>query len=178
MFLPIFLENDVNVKRKKVNLKINLNERNPVAILNELKAGLSYELLEQSGPSHAPIFTVAVNVNGQRYLGAGKSKKLAKCNAANAALRSFIQFPDNCKVIQNKTSNDATIDFTTDVFEPGKNHSETVPKKNALPKGPVMLLNELYPSTKYECKENEGDVFSRFHITVNIGGECFIGTGY
>lgn len=138
-------------------------------------------MLEQTGPSHAPLFKVSVVVDGQQYVGTGKSKKLAKCNAAEAALRSFIQFPDNCKVISSNPSNNPKIDFTSDTFESGNKDAEIVEanniKKNIVPKGPVMLLNELYPSSTYTCIENDGDIFARFKITVAIDGESFVGTG-
>lgn len=161
-------------------MDVSIGDRNPVAILNELRPGLKYELLEQRGPSHAPIFTVAVDVDGHKYLGTGKSKKFAKCKAAEVALKSFIQFPNNCKVINNVGSN-AKVDFTTDEFEIEKKECESdetkSTKKNVMPKGSVMLLNELYPSVQYECKENDGDVYARFQITINIAGDSFVGTG-
>lgn len=37
--------------------------KNPVAMLNELRPQLTYELASQSGPVHAPIFTISVTVS-------------------------------------------------------------------------------------------------------------------
>lgn len=161
-------------------IDLNVYDRNPVAILNEFRNNLVYDVVEQKGPPHAPIFKVCVNVDGHKYVGVGKSKKIAKCNAAQEALRSFIQFPCNYKVVNNnKKSNDSKIDFTTDVFDMEKNDSEMEDTNCArkVTKGPVMLLNELYPSTKYECKEFEGNVIGRFQITIYLEGETFVGTG-
>lgn len=44
--------------------------KNPVALLNELRQGLAYVIESQSGPVHAPVFTISVEVikwggNGQ-----------------------------------------------------------------------------------------------------------------
>lgn len=88
--------------------------KNAVAILNELKKNLVYELESQEGPFHAPLFTISVmvrttqnedyfetiaditciQVDGQKYVGQGKSKKMARIDAASNALRDFIQFKD------------------------------------------------------------------------------------
>lgn len=46
------------------------------------------------GPVHNPMFTVAVEVNGQLYEGQAISKKKAKLAAAEKALGSFVQLPD------------------------------------------------------------------------------------
>lgn len=160
-------------------MNINIAERNPVSILNELRVGLKYDVLDQSGPSHAPNFTVAVEVDGQKYVGSGRSKKMAKSKAAEAALKSFIQFPHNCKVISPNSSN-SNLDFTSDTFDSQKeeeNSDGSPSKKSITQKSPIMLLNELYPSVKYECSENNGDMFSRFKIVINLNEEMFIGTG-
>lgn len=160
-------------------MDLSIYDRNPVAILNELRNNLVYDLIEQKGPAHAPIFKLGVDVDGHKYIGTGKSKKTAKFNAAQEALRSFIQFPCNYKVVNNMKMNDCKMDFTTDVFESQKNEndSEDSNPMKKLTKGPVMLLNELYPSIKYECKENEGNVIKRFQITLYIDGESFTGIG-
>lgn len=36
--------------------------KNPVALLNELRQGLAYVMESQSGPVHAPLFTISVEV--------------------------------------------------------------------------------------------------------------------
>ncbi|KAL7733379.1 hypothetical protein ACLKA6_004868 [Drosophila palustris] len=68
--------------------------KNTVAMLNELRHGLIYKLESQTGPVHAPLFTISVEVDGQKYMGQGRSKKVARIEAAATALRSFIQFKD------------------------------------------------------------------------------------
>ncbi|CAL8275448.1 unnamed protein product [Arctogadus glacialis] len=68
--------------------------KNALMQLNEIKPGLQYKLLSQTGPVHAPVFVLSVEVNGQLFEGAGPTKKKAKLSAAERALRSFVQFPN------------------------------------------------------------------------------------
>ncbi|XP_041834690.1 double-stranded RNA-specific editase 1-like isoform X1 [Melanotaenia boesemani] len=79
-------------KRKKVPGPIL--PKNALMQLNEIKPGLQYKLLSQTGPVHAPMFVMTVEVNGQLFEGSGPTKKKAKLNAAEKALRSFVQFPN------------------------------------------------------------------------------------
>ncbi|KAL7030629.1 hypothetical protein ACKWTF_006732 [Chironomus riparius] len=120
-------------KRRKgsTNNQQDPQPKNAVAILNELKKNLVYELESQEGPYHAPVFTMSVLVDGQKYIGQGKSKKLARIDAATCALRDFIQFKDQqikngvigmmCgRVVQqaantnNALNNNYDYDFTSD----------------------------------------------------------------
>ncbi|XP_071071100.1 double-stranded RNA-specific editase 1 isoform X2 [Dasypus novemcinctus] len=68
--------------------------KNALMQLNEIRPGLQYTLLSQTGPVHAPLFVMSVEVNGQAFEGAGPTKKKAKLHAAEKALRSFVQFPN------------------------------------------------------------------------------------
>ncbi|CAO1393500.1 unnamed protein product [Diamesa hyperborea] len=132
-------------RARKGNSSSTANEaqpKNSVAILNELKKNLVYELESQEGPYHAPVFTMSVVVDGQKYIGQGKSKKLARIDAASNALRDFIQFKDQalkngviginshllCHTLSSATlpatanSNNSNLnnnnyDFTSDMFE-------------------------------------------------------------
>ncbi|XP_055587067.1 uncharacterized protein LOC129739612 isoform X3 [Uranotaenia lowii] len=86
--------------------------KNTVAVLNELKRNLVYNLESQSGPVHAPLFSMSVVVDGQKFIGHGRSKKLARIEAAAAALRSFIQFKDGATLTPIKPLHN--VDFTSD----------------------------------------------------------------
>lgn len=183
----LFVLADINTnfkphnKRKKKE-SVNLCQKNPVSILNELKPGIKYYTIEQSGPAHSPVFKVAVDVDGQKYIGIGGSKKNAKYKAAGLALQSFIQFPT---ILISGCTDSANTDFTADSFElndkkpVANNHAVQTVKEDVVNqnKSAVMLLNELYPGTKYEWFENGGDVYARFKVTVIVGEEKFIGTG-
>lgn len=51
-------------------------------------------------------------VDGEKYIGQGRSKKLARIQAAEAALRNFIQFKDGMALSPVKSTN--SMDFTSD----------------------------------------------------------------
>ena len=50
--------------------------------LNELRPGLEYKLLEQSGPVHMPTFKIAIDLDGQIFTGEGRyvSEKILHFN--------------------------------------------------------------------------------------------------
>lgn len=53
-----------------------------------------------------------LQVDGQKYNGEGRSKKIARIQAAATALRSFIQFKDGAVLTPTKPA--ANVDFTSD----------------------------------------------------------------
>lgn len=83
--------------------------------LNELRPGLQYRMVSQTGPVHAPVFSIAVEVNGLTFEGTGPTKKKAKMRAAELALKSFIQFPNapQAHLAMGNISN-PSADFTSD----------------------------------------------------------------
>ncbi len=52
--------------------------KNAIMLLYELKPSIEYKLIAQTGPSHRPVFTMAVEVNGQIFEGTAQTKKEAK----------------------------------------------------------------------------------------------------
>ncbi|XP_065150799.2 double-stranded RNA-specific editase B2 isoform X2 [Paramisgurnus dabryanus] len=89
--------------------------KNALVQLNELKPGLQFRMVSQTGPVHAPVFSIAVEVNGLTFEGTGPTKKKAKMKAAEMALKSFIQFPNapQAQLAMGSLSN-PTADFTSD----------------------------------------------------------------
>ncbi|KAK2858648.1 hypothetical protein Q5P01_003268 [Channa striata] len=89
--------------------------KNALVQLNELRPGLQYRMVSQTGPVHAPIFSIAVEVNGLTFEGTGPTKKKAKMRAAELALKSFIQFPNapQAHLAMGNMSN-PSADFTSD----------------------------------------------------------------
>ncbi|XP_029338280.1 double-stranded RNA-specific editase 1 isoform X3 [Mus caroli] len=89
--------------------------KNALMQLNEIKPGLQYMLLSQTGPVHAPLFVMSVEVNGQVFEGSGPTKKKAKLHAAEKALRSFVQFPNasEAHLAMGRTLS-VNTDFTSD----------------------------------------------------------------
>uniref|UniRef100_A0A3B1IGU7 Spermatid perinuclear RNA binding protein n=1 Tax=Astyanax mexicanus TaxID=7994 RepID=A0A3B1IGU7_ASTMX len=68
--------------------------KNPVMELNEKRRGLKYELISESGGSHDKRFVMEVEVDGQKFRGAGPNKKVAKASAALAALEKLFSGPN------------------------------------------------------------------------------------
>ncbi|NXP73894.1 RED2 editase, partial [Ramphastos sulfuratus] len=98
---------------KKVSWSVT--PKNALVQLHELKPGLQYKMVSQTGPVHAPVFAVAVEVNGLTFEGTGPTKKKAKMRAAELALKSFVQFPNACQAhfaMGNRVN--PSTDFTSD----------------------------------------------------------------
>ena len=92
-----------------------VTQKNALVQLNELRPGLRYEIVSKTGPLHAPVFSVGVEVNGFHFEGRGPTKKQAKMRAAELALRSFIQFPNASQAHATmSTFTGAPTDFTAD----------------------------------------------------------------
>nr|XP_053629587.1 double-stranded RNA-specific editase 1-like isoform X2 [Cherax quadricarinatus] len=179
--------------------------KNPISTLNELRPGLVYNMLGMEGPSHAPVFTVTVEISGQVFRGSGRSKKQAKHSAAEAALRSFLQFRNASDAAEALGINITAVqDFTSDVSEAGFGSNSTevtstrpttttvdsspgssTPPSTSSPSGPsqtsknpIMLLNELRQGVEYMLKQESGDPHSKtFTYQVTVDGQLFEGTG-
>uniref|UniRef100_A0AAQ6AJC0 Adenosine deaminase RNA specific B2 (inactive) n=1 Tax=Amphiprion ocellaris TaxID=80972 RepID=A0AAQ6AJC0_AMPOC len=91
-----------------------VTQKNALVQLNELRPGLRYEITSRTGPLHAPLFSVGVEVNGVHFEGRGPTKKQAKLRAAELALQSFIQFPNASQAQASMGSFTSTdkLDFT------------------------------------------------------------------
>jgi ribonuclease III len=99
LIAAIYLDSDIEKTSKIVtNLwqkhisNINLSEADPKTYLQELlqKEKLDapkYELVDQKGPIHEPIFTIKVSSNNEFKIGKGKSRKEAEKNAARQLLK-------------------------------------------------------------------------------------------
>lgn len=61
--------------------------KNPMMILNEIRPGVKYDYISESGDSHAKVFVMSVEVDGETFHGSGRSKRIAKSRAAQAALQ-------------------------------------------------------------------------------------------
>ncbi|XP_074653053.1 double-stranded RNA-specific editase 1-like [Tubulanus polymorphus] len=116
------LDSDVPKKRKKRrkgNKTPSLIPKNALMQLNEIKPGLEFIVIGQTGPVHQPVFTMKVDVNGVRYEGSGNSKQKAKLACAERALQSFIQYPNAFEAHQALGRHCQNGDFTADAMELG-----------------------------------------------------------
>lgn len=190
-------------KRKKVPEPVV--PKNGLVRLNEARPGLQYKLLSQTGPVHAPVFVMAVEVDGCLFEGSGPTKKKAKLVAAEKALRS-LQIPEAPERHTGQT--DFTSDHTDylDVLFNAFETSVTVhplfycasSSKQSLgaqrsslscpassvsvsptsSKNPVMTLNELRPGLKYNFVSESGQSHAKnFVMSVRVDAQDFQGCG-
>ncbi|XP_029295223.1 spermatid perinuclear RNA-binding protein-like isoform X2 [Cottoperca gobio] len=164
---------------------------NALMRLNQIHPGLQYRLLSQSGPVHAPVFTMSVDIQGTTYQATGNSKRTAKLQVALKALQAlgFVLGSDGDvdslsadeksdgegKIDRMSTSSSSTsITSSTDAQEsraPG-------PILTAGGKNPVMELNEKRRGLKYELISESGSSYDkRFIIEVEVDKQVFRGTG-
>lgn len=112
-----------------------VTQKNALVQLNELRPGLRYEIMSKTGPLHAPVFSVGVEVNGFHFEGRGPTKKQAKMRAAELALRSFVQFPNASQAhAAMATFTSSPTDFTADKLDI-----------------PDTFLKEFEPSLRENC---------------------------
>uniref|UniRef100_A0A3B3U840 Adenosine deaminase RNA specific B1 n=1 Tax=Poecilia latipinna TaxID=48699 RepID=A0A3B3U840_9TELE len=182
--------------RKKVSGPIV--PKNALMQLNEIKPGLQYKLLSQSGPVHAPVFVMTVEVNGQVFDGSGPTKKKAKLGAAEKALRSFVQFPNasEAHMAMGRTlavHTDFTSDqgdFPDELFNAFETSRALDIVQSPLPpnpfsftsltsgKNPVMILNEMRPGLKYNTVSESGESHAKnFVMSVTVDAQNFQGSG-
>ncbi|XP_070820495.1 spermatid perinuclear RNA-binding protein-like isoform X1 [Chaetodon trifascialis] len=164
---------------------------NALMRLNQIHPGLQYRLLSQSGPVHAPVFTMSVDIQGTTYQATGNSKRTAKLQVALKALQAlgFVVGGDGDvdslsadeksdgegKNDRMSTSSSSTsITSSTDTQEsraPG-------PILTAGGKNPVMELNEKRRGLKYELISESGSSYDkRFIIEVEVDKQVFRGMG-
>uniref|UniRef100_A0A8C2Z2R5 Spermatid perinuclear RNA-binding protein n=1 Tax=Cyclopterus lumpus TaxID=8103 RepID=A0A8C2Z2R5_CYCLU len=164
---------------------------NALMRLNQIHPGLQYRLLSQSGPVHAPVFTMSVEIQGTSYQATGNAKRTAKLQVALKALQAlgFVLAGDadvdslsadeksdgEGKNDRLSTSSSSTsITSSTDAQEsraPG-------PILTAGGKNPVMELNEKRRGLKYELISESGSSYDkRFIIEVEVDKQLFRGTG-
>jgi hypothetical protein len=55
---------------------------------------LIFRFVSQSGPIHRPLFTMCVDINEHKFEGVGKTKKLARMEAAQKAVDFLIKNPE------------------------------------------------------------------------------------
>ncbi|CAF0751309.1 unnamed protein product [Didymodactylos carnosus] len=152
------------------------SSKNSLMMLHEFKPNVEYKLISQTGPSHRPIFTMTVEINGQIFEGMAATKKEAKQLAAEKALRSFVQLPfplestnnnDNqsgqeyqntqddetilTNVIDDSNIDEMNINGVNDNIIANQNQQQSnEPKEIQSGMGPLYILNQLKRDAKFE----------------------------
>uniref|UniRef100_A0A3B3QD83 Spermatid perinuclear RNA-binding protein n=1 Tax=Paramormyrops kingsleyae TaxID=1676925 RepID=A0A3B3QD83_9TELE len=189
------------IKKMKRNLRKVLDSKaidsnqpmNALMRLNQIRPGLQYKLLSQSGPVHAPVFTMSVDVDGTVYEASGSSKKTAKLHVAVKVLQAM-GYPTGFDADLDSMSADEKSDSegkSETSSNPSNNASNSAtdgsntlelrtqgPILTASGKNPVMELNEKRRGLKYELiSESGGSHDKRFVMEVEVDGQKFRGAG-
>ncbi|KAF3851507.1 hypothetical protein F7725_013279 [Dissostichus mawsoni] len=164
---------------------------NALMRLNQIHPGLQYRLISQSGPVHAPVFTMSVDIQGTTYQASGNSKRTAKLQVALKALQAlgFVLGGDGDvdslsadeksdgegKIDRMSTTSSSTsITSSTDTQEMFvlTLSSASVRLQSRAPgpiltaggKNPVMELNEKRRGLKYELISESGSSYDKRFI--------------
>ncbi|XP_044029931.1 spermatid perinuclear RNA-binding protein isoform X2 [Siniperca chuatsi] len=188
------------IKKMKRNLRKVLDSKaidsnqpmNALMRLNQIRPGLQYRLLSQSGPVHAPVFTMSVDLDGTIYEASGSSKKTAKLHVAVKVLQAM-GYPTGFDTDLDPMSSDEKSDgegksetssHTSNNPTHSTDNSNTLevrtqgPILTASGKNPVMELNEKRRGLKYELiSESGGSHDKRFVMEVEVDGQKFRGAG-
>uniref|UniRef100_A0A8C7NHI4 Interleukin enhancer binding factor 3b n=1 Tax=Oncorhynchus mykiss TaxID=8022 RepID=A0A8C7NHI4_ONCMY len=144
---------------------------NALMRLNQLKPGLQYKLLSQTGPVHVPVFTMAVEVDSKSFEASGPSKRTAKLHVAVKVLQDM-GLPTG---VELKTAEPVKTEVATAIVESARQQGPILTKHG---KNPVMELNEKRRGLKYELiSETGGSHDKRFVMEVEIDEQKFQGTG-
>uniref|UniRef100_A0A672J6F6 Spermatid perinuclear RNA-binding protein n=1 Tax=Salarias fasciatus TaxID=181472 RepID=A0A672J6F6_SALFA len=188
------------IKKMKRNLRKVLDSKaidsnqpmNALMRLNQIRPGLQYRLLSQSGPVHAPVFTMSVDVDGTVYEASGSSKKTAKLHVAVKVLQAMgypTGFDSDLDPMSSDEKSDGegksdTSSHTSNNPAHSSDSSNTLevrtqgPILTASGKNPVMELNEKRRGLKYELiSESGGSHDKRFVMEVEVDGQKFRGAG-
>ncbi|XP_035524509.1 spermatid perinuclear RNA-binding protein isoform X2 [Morone saxatilis] len=188
------------IKKMKRNLRKVLDSKaidsnqpmNALMRLNQIRPGLQYRLLSQSGPVHAPVFTMSVDLDGTIYEASGSSKKTAKLHVAVKVLQAMgypTGFDSDLDPMSSDEKSDGegkseTSSHTSNNPTHSTDSSNTLevrtqgPILTASGKNPVMELNEKRRGLKYELiSESGGSHDKRFVMEVEVDGQKFRGAG-
>uniref|UniRef100_UPI003AAAEA81 spermatid perinuclear RNA-binding protein n=1 Tax=Centroberyx gerrardi TaxID=166262 RepID=UPI003AAAEA81 len=188
------------IKKMKRNLRKVLDSKaidsnqpmNALMRLNQIRPGLQYRLLSQSGPVHAPVFTMSVDLDGTIYEASGSSKKTAKLHVAVKVLQAMgypTGFDSDLDPMSSdeKSDGEGKSDTSTHASNNPTHSSDSSntlevrtqgPILTASGKNPVMELNEKRRGLKYELiSESGGSHDKRFVMEVEVDGQKFRGAG-
>uniref|UniRef100_A0A668AAW4 Interleukin enhancer binding factor 3b n=1 Tax=Myripristis murdjan TaxID=586833 RepID=A0A668AAW4_9TELE len=198
-----------NKKKKKLQKKSPEEKAEPpqamnaLMRLNQLKPGLQYKLISQTGPVHVPVFTMAVDVDGKTFEASGPSKRTAKLHVAVKVLQDMglptgveLKTAEPAKPEEAAAAAAATVEESKPVITPAETTTAATGTVKVEPtdavetarqqgpiltkhgKNPVMELNEKRRGLKYELiSETGGSHDKRFVMEVEIDGQRFQGTG-
>nr|Q91550.2 RecName: Full=Interleukin enhancer-binding factor 3-A; AltName: Full=CCAAT box transcription factor subunit; AltName: Full=Double-stranded RNA-binding protein 4F.1; Short=DsRNA-binding protein 4F.1 [Xenopus laevis] len=181
-------------KKKKIQKKDEKSEppqvMNALMRLNQLKPGLQYKLISQTGPVHAPVFTMSVEVDDKTFEASGPSKKTAKLHVAVKVLQDMglptgmeekeegTDESEQKPVVQTPAQPDDSAEVDSAALDQAESAKQQGPILTKHGKNPVMELNEKRRGLKYELiSETGGSHDKRFVMEVEVDGVKFQGSG-
>uniref|UniRef100_A0A8D3B144 Spermatid perinuclear RNA-binding protein n=1 Tax=Scophthalmus maximus TaxID=52904 RepID=A0A8D3B144_SCOMX len=152
---------------------------NALMRLNQIHPGLQYRLLSQSGPVHAPVFTMSVEIQGTGYRASGNSKRTAKLQVALKALQAlgYVLGGDgdaDSLSADEKSDGEGKNDRMSSSSSSASITSSTDTQESRAP-GPILTKRR---GLKYELISESGSSYDkRFIIEVEVDKQVFRGTG-
>uniref|UniRef100_UPI00358E779C spermatid perinuclear RNA-binding protein-like isoform X2 n=1 Tax=Myxine glutinosa TaxID=7769 RepID=UPI00358E779C len=177
---------------------------NALMRLNQYCPGLEYKMLSQTGPVHAPLFTMTAVVQGKTYEANGSSKKIAKLHVAERVLKDFGLLTANSVGVKLSDAQSTPSEAQTTVSEdPSPTLGDTTstsatsatsatlslsaspdptrphgPVLTANGKNPIMELNEKRRGLNYVVtSESGGSHDKQFFVEVVVDGQTFQAAG-
>ncbi|KAL3836567.1 hypothetical protein ACJMK2_021991 [Sinanodonta woodiana] len=184
-------EECISIANKKKKTDEPPGVQNALMKLNEFQNGLEFVCVSRKGPDHAPTFVMSVEVRGQTFEGTGSTKKKAKYDAAEKALKSIDQCIKKIEASLTKSEDDRAEESpdeenvsVAERLAVNQNNSYGSPGcttkvlKQPDNTNPLMRLNELRPGLKYEVVSETGESHAKtFVMSVTVDDEIFQGSG-
>lgn len=91
-----------NVPAPRSELPANANSLHPAMLLAQMRPGITYQDLACQGTTPNVIHCMGVTVDGKQFIGNGKSKKIARREAARFACQELFNVVFNPEVLNGK----------------------------------------------------------------------------
>ncbi|XP_055385986.1 double-stranded RNA-specific editase Adar-like [Condylostylus longicornis] len=156
-----------------------LMRNNVIAELDSLRSCLNYKIeYESDSSSFIPFFMVSVEVDGRKYIGVGRSKEIAKAEAAKMALKYFPHKFDNFLKSELLKTN---FPYCAENNIRNVSFKKLEEKKNntvEYDEDPVSFLTGLVNDIHFRCRKIiDTRNISLFKMIVEVNDHRFEGTG-
>lgn len=157
----------------------NVSMKNAVMMLNEMfppPSAPQYKVLSMTGTPNNPTFEMACIIMDQSFVGTGRSKKDAKLEASQVALKQLFGKDFSTNEAKSETSIEENAQLSVAVNN--LNCQEIDSWMELEGKNPVSILNELYPGVIFSLVSSQGPSHApEFCVTASLAGLTFEGRG-
>ncbi|CAJ0938453.1 unnamed protein product, partial [Mesorhabditis belari] len=142
------------------------------ATMRQYKETTRYEVLEQTGTAHNPIFTIRCGAVGYREEGVGPNKRVAKINAVREVLKKIVENDDHEKFLIPGETKEERMNFIENLTDKSLVMSSA---QITINENYVGALQELCMKNKvnvpvYDFEEFDADKEKIFKVTCKIKG--------